>query len=201
MFLQVVNLSAIMTADGKKISEQAWNGKQDDNRVNDYQWPRAPKKLSKLHWQIWRKALQATFVDPMKTNKHELLMRLHDWNLDITKKWTWFYSLEDDMLYKREGLLWYSYTPTNDARRHNGFYDCNPNAIREIPVEILHVATVTEKDGMVELIASSSDNGPARSRLHSIPATSLTQLRHQEPKSNKWAIADWDYTLKRICSN
>jgi ribonuclease HI len=73
-------------------------------------------------------------------------------------------------------------------------YDCVPNTIREFPVESLQVATVTEKDGMAELIALSSDTGPLQSRLLLTPVTSLTQLRHQEPKSNKWAIADWDYS-------
>ena len=160
MFLQVNNLSEITTVDGKKITEHAWNGLRDDNRVNEYQWPQAPKQLSKLHWRIWRKAIQASFVDPMKTNKHELLMRLHDWNLDITKKWTWFYASEDDMLYKREGLLWYSYTSTTDARRHDRIYDRDPNFLLEVPIEILKVATVIEKDGMAELLAFSSDSGP-----------------------------------------
>ena len=124
MFLQVMNLSEITTVDGKKITDQAWNGQIQDNRVNNYQWPGAPKQLSKLHWRIWRKAIQATFVDPMKTQTHELIMRLHDWNLDITKQWTWFYSSEDDMLNKREGLLWYSYAQnTNVLRRHDKMYE------------------------------------------------------------------------------
>jgi hypothetical protein len=45
---------------------------------------------------------------------------------------------------------------------------------------------------MAELIAASPDTGPIRSRPISESVTSLTQLRHQEPQSNKWAIADWD---------
>ena len=72
MFLQVMNLSEITTGNGKKITKQAWDGQKADNCVNDFQWPQAPKQLSKLHWRIWRKAIQATFVDPMKTKKHEL---------------------------------------------------------------------------------------------------------------------------------
>ena len=100
------------------------------------------------------------FVDPMKTKKHELLMQLHNWKLDITTKWMWFYSSEDNMLYKREGLLWYSYEQTTNAQRHNRMYECIPNTIREVPVKILKVATVIKKDGMAELLAFSLDNGP-----------------------------------------
>ena len=54
---------------------------------------------------------------------------------------------------------------------------------------------------MAELIASSYANGPTRSKLLSeLPTTSssLTQLCHQEPQSNKWAIAGWDYSQTNL---
>jgi hypothetical protein len=80
-----MNLSEITTVDGKRITKQAWKGIKDDNGINNYQWPRAPKALSKLHWQLWRKAIQQTFVDPMKTQTRELPIPLHEWYIDITK--------------------------------------------------------------------------------------------------------------------
>jgi hypothetical protein len=42
----------------------------------------------------------------MKVPDRELLMPLGDWDKYVSLTWQWFYSTEDEMLYKREGLLW-----------------------------------------------------------------------------------------------
>jgi hypothetical protein len=116
MYLEVTTLAEITSADGKNIKEMSWTGKKDRNKCNQYQWPRSPPSLPARHWQIWRKALRSCFLPPMKTDKRELQMPLGDWEKDVTSTWQWFYSTEDDSLYKREGLLWYEFR-TQQMRR------------------------------------------------------------------------------------
>ena len=116
MFLEVVNLSEIMTVDGKNITPQFWKGLKQKNRLNSIQWPRCPKSLSKQHWQIWRRALKLCFIHPMKLKERELNMPLGPWDRDVQSTWMWFYYDEDDHLYKREGLLWYCYEPKTGRR-------------------------------------------------------------------------------------
>ena len=47
-------------------------------------------------------------------------------------------------------------------------YDQLPGTTQEVPVEILKIATVQEKDGMIKLITSSLDNrfDPEYSQKH-----------------------------------
>jgi hypothetical protein len=97
--------------------EMSWTGKKDKNKCNQYQWPQSPLSLPAQHWQIWRKALRKCFIHPMKTDARELQMPLGDWEKDATSTWQWFYSDEEDSLYKQEGLLWYEFRPEQRRRR------------------------------------------------------------------------------------
>lgn len=202
MFLQVANLSEISTVDGKNITLNAWKGIKDSNKLNDYQWPRSPPTLSPIHWRLWRKALTASFIDPMKLRSRDLVIPLHDWLIDATRHWRWFYSVEDDELYKKEGLLWANYRSTNDARRRRDaqLYE-RVSTQREVFIETLVIANVTETDGTAELISKSEGRTyPWRHQQTSSTAapTSLAVLRRQEPKCNQWAISEWDYSQTNL---
>jgi ribonuclease HI len=70
-------------------------------------------------------------------------------------------------------------------------YNCVPCTIREVLVDLLHVATVIDQDGTAELIAHSHDTGPQR-RQTTATIASLQALQHDEPTANQWAIAEWD---------
>jgi hypothetical protein len=53
-FLQSVTLADVTTADGKFITQEAWNGNQlNGNRINPYDFPRQPPKLPAKHWELW----------------------------------------------------------------------------------------------------------------------------------------------------
>ena len=56
MFLKVVWLSEICTADGKCINKHAWKGFPLEGS-NNFDWHRTPKNLSKRHWIIWQEFL------------------------------------------------------------------------------------------------------------------------------------------------
>ena len=102
----MTNLSEIVSINRKRIKETAWKGIKDTNRCNQFQWPCRPPELTARHWQIWRKTITEYFLNPMKVADRELVMPLGDWDKDIMPTWQWFYLQDEDMLYKREGLLW-----------------------------------------------------------------------------------------------
>jgi hypothetical protein len=64
-------------------------------------------------------------------------------------------------------------------------------------MEDLHPATVIDQDGTAELVAYSRDTIPTQPRIR-LATTSLQALRLQEPKSNSWAIAEWDYSQTNL---
>jgi hypothetical protein len=69
MFLHTVCLSEIVTADGERIDEWAWNGKKKTQSLNQYQWPRMQTKLSNAHWTLWRQGLKRCFLIPTSTER------------------------------------------------------------------------------------------------------------------------------------
>jgi hypothetical protein len=46
------------------------------------------------------KPLTECFLHPMKVADRELLMPLGDWDKHVSSTWRWFYSTENEMLYK-----------------------------------------------------------------------------------------------------
>jgi hypothetical protein len=87
MFLEVTNLSEIVSVDGKLIKKTAWKGIKDMKRCNQFQWPCRPPALTVRHWQIRRKTITDCFLNPMKVADRELVMPLGDWDKDITPTW------------------------------------------------------------------------------------------------------------------
>jgi hypothetical protein len=61
MFLKVITLADITTANGKSLHPWSYDGIRRRPHLHRYHWPRQPKKLSEAHWQLWRKALDACF--------------------------------------------------------------------------------------------------------------------------------------------
>jgi hypothetical protein len=53
MFLCVTFLSELATADGVMIEGWAWHGFKAPIKINQYIWPRSPKRLSPAHWKLW----------------------------------------------------------------------------------------------------------------------------------------------------
>ncbi len=196
MYLEVTTLAEITSVDGKNIKEMSWTGKKDKNKCNQYQWPRSPPSLPARHWQIWRKALRECFIHPMKTDARELQMPLGDWEKDVTATWQWFYSDEDDSLYKREGLLWYEFRPQQRRRRRqpDRQYEIVLSTQREVPTELLCFADAQDNDGLAILTSTSQSSIPERSALLNQDLSSLTleSLRQEQNKKDKWAIAEWD---------
>ena len=61
MYLHVVTVSDIVTADGKYIIWEAWNGVRSDRCNDPFQWPRLSRPAAKW-WSLWREFLSKTIV-------------------------------------------------------------------------------------------------------------------------------------------
>jgi hypothetical protein len=201
MFLEVTNLSEITSVDGKFIKDTAWKGIQDKNRCNQFQWPRIPPALSAQHWQIWRRTITACFLNPMKVAERELLMPLGEWDKDVSSTWKWFYLRDEDMLYKREGLLWYRFTATQQGRRHtqrrnqDKHFEIVLATEREVYTEVMLLADAVEDNGAATMFATY-EGSMTRPVVRKQDPTNLTleSIRHEMKKNDKWAIAEWDCT-------
>jgi hypothetical protein len=66
MYLKMVCLLELLTADGERIDNWAWKGKgtKKEQSLNQYQWPHSPTKLSNSHWTMWRQGLERCFLLP-----------------------------------------------------------------------------------------------------------------------------------------
>jgi ribonuclease HI len=196
MFLEVTNLSEITSADGKKIKATSWKGIKDKNKCNQFQWPRSPEALTTRHWQLWRKAINECFVDPTKLDERVLLMPLGDWEKNVTATWTWFYSEEEDSLYKREGLLWYQFDTARGQRRRRTqerLYERSPTTLREVYTDLLSLADVSEGPDVAILLATCRDPiPPSAIRQPDMSDLTLDSIRNEQHKQDKWAIAEWD---------
>jgi hypothetical protein len=94
MFLNVVTLSDIATADGSEITINAWEGQKEDRGGSQYQWPRTQQALSADHWKLWRRTLTKAFLATGPPRK--LQEKLHAWRKGLPTKWKWYFSPEED---------------------------------------------------------------------------------------------------------
>jgi hypothetical protein len=62
ILLHAVTLSDIVTADGWKITIEAWEGQVNNIGTTSYQWPRTQRSLSVQHWKLWRQTLERTVL-------------------------------------------------------------------------------------------------------------------------------------------
>jgi hypothetical protein len=60
LFLRVVTLADISSADGKMITHDAWHGRLDTTRPQYFSWPNQGNPAPR-DWNLWRKALSLTF--------------------------------------------------------------------------------------------------------------------------------------------
>jgi hypothetical protein len=82
---RAVTVADIATADGKSIAPDAMLGQFQDNRFNNYEFPRQPPSLSKDHWKLWTKAIQDEFEKAYseRGTQHQLRQPLWAWLEDL----------------------------------------------------------------------------------------------------------------------
>ena len=107
MFLHAVTLSDIVSADGYKITINAWNGIREDRGGSKYQWPRTQQILPTKHWEQWRRILEQIFLS--RGTPRGLTEHLLEWTDGAPSHWKWYFCPAEDRLYAQEGWLWRAY--------------------------------------------------------------------------------------------
>ena len=126
-YLKVIALSDITTSDGKKLSHQSYLGQCGNGLRNDLEWPRVPSTLPRPFIAIWKNALRELFIIPyaIKNTRRRLSRELGPWTGPNADKWIWYFSNEEDRVYRRscdEWLVYFSARPRRGAAtyRHDG---------------------------------------------------------------------------------
>ena len=104
LYLQVVTVSDLLTANGRAIRRSIWRGLRDDHGQDLYAWPRTVRPTPR-HWETWRRVLSSIFLRPSSLLLQEPLGPWHD----DSSRWRWVYSPSTHLLFHRHGAAWVPY--------------------------------------------------------------------------------------------
>jgi hypothetical protein len=188
MMLQVTTLADIVSADGKEITLNAWNGHKND-RGSQYQWPRTQSSLPRKHWEQWRRFLIQIFL--VNSNSRDLKEKLLDWEHGGPLHWKWYYSPEEDRLYAKEGLLWRGYRRhrfRTSPRQARSKYSKTEQLVREPPAGMLLASVFPQ--GQLIMHQGSGSVAANRTSRPKIVTESFEQVRQMRPSLDQWAIQE-----------
>jgi hypothetical protein len=107
LFLQVILLSDIATADGQQILSTIRRGHKPIDRVSELHWPRQ-ENPPELAWALWRIALEH-----LSTN-YKLHKPLGDWLRAPHQRWKWYKDITSDDIYlQSENHTWLMHRPVS----------------------------------------------------------------------------------------
>jgi hypothetical protein len=145
MYLKVISLADLVTADGVSITQDAYNGKR--NRVRDLGWPRLPPSLPRTSWNLWRRAIDRCFLHPHSSHR-QLRRPLGEWLPVARPSWLWFFSPGECRLYHSEGPLFRVFVRVSRGRTRtvNGRFSAIPTVSYSLPNDY-QLATVSRYTG------------------------------------------------------
>ena len=138
MSIKAISLVDIVTSNGFKIFLNALLLLSSNGlRKQGFDWPNSPPKFTKKQVEYWQKALQVTFgvshTIPSERNLKPSC-RLQLWTKsDIYDKWTTFYSMEEDRIYKKAGMSLQVYLASGRGATRSRSYTKIDKPSREVP--------------------------------------------------------------------
>jgi len=176
MYLQVMFLSDLCEASGKKLDPHIWQ--RPHRRESAYKWPTIPPPTP-AKWQTWQHALtQTTLVGRNQT----LPIPLGKWYAHKTTQPGWFYATQENALYHstKHGITRHGQIPRRS--RAQAFHK-QGEAITEPPDwATTQVATVSEQGEKMMLtgtgIILSGPTAPSLDWVARLQASSLGTMWH-----------------------
>ena len=102
MYLQIFNISEIVTGDGKRITEDAWAGTfSNENRDLQLEWPQWPRPTEEK-WRLWRYVIRQVLCT---YKEKELDNPLGKW-YGVPPGWSWFL-YESNLLNKKDNKYYF----------------------------------------------------------------------------------------------
>ena len=171
MSIKAISLADIVTSNGFKISQNAFLHLSSNGlREEGFNWPNAPPKFTKKQVEFWQEALRRTFCisHPIQSERRlKPSCRLQSWTKsDILKKWTTFYSFDEDRIYKKAGLSWQAYSASGRGGTRARKYTKIEQPYRELPTSANELASICPRNTMLSVecytpwILSDLDNDP-----------------------------------------
>ena len=109
LYLQVITLADIATADGTAIDETYLGPAKHGDRVSLLQWP-TQHCPSPRAWSQWRKALQYLQY------KGKIVTPLGQWTSRPHQRWAWVFRSSDNVLYHQLRNGWEKFQPVAGGR-------------------------------------------------------------------------------------
>ena len=133
MLIKTISLADIVTSNRFKIFQNAFLFLSSNGLREQFEWPNAPPKFTKKQVECWPKALQVKFgvSHPILSERNlKRSRRLQLWTKsDIYDKWTTFYLMEEDRIYKKAGLSWQVYSASGRGATRSRTYTRNRSTI------------------------------------------------------------------------
>ncbi len=107
IFLQVILLSDITTADGRRFLPMIHKGLKPADRTSVLHWLQQENPLE-MAWGLWWPALEHLSTD------HKLKIPLGAWLCASHQRWNWFKETNSDVVYQHsENNTWLLYSPVS----------------------------------------------------------------------------------------
>ena len=147
LYLGVVTISDMVTADGRSIRQSILDGVRDGQVYTDYQWPRLVAPTS-FRWKMWREQLSAILLEG-----NTLREPLGVWTDDI-ESWRWVYSPSVNRLFHRHNHVWVQYKPNQDHPTGRNFFpDDEARIVSSLPPDLIR-ASVARRSVDVRAVVS-----------------------------------------------
>ena len=156
LWLRAFSAADIATCDGRSISQNALNGVRS-NGIRICDWPRRPPELSSTHWAAWKSALIRCYS--RSTGSRVLKERLGEWTTaSVNQLWNDWFALEENRLYRKEGLLWRVWLSNGGRARRHGtsrFYKTGL-LVRERPPSSMMASVYIINESTIGIEATSA---------------------------------------------
>ena len=180
LYLQVMTVADLASADGYTILDSVMKGEKDLQRPHYYRWP-TQHRPSEKDWKVWRNAITLSLT----SFGNELRTPLGRW-IDSNSEWTWFYCPNEERLYRRMDSDWEIWIPQRVRRqRRQQIFTRAANCTQ--PAKVMRRANVSLHPQHCRLL--HFDDEEEAPELESNPTNLRTAIQTLEP-SQKWSIQE-----------
>lgn len=155
LYLQVISLSDIVDASGRRILQHCLDGRSFQDQVSTHKWSTQPRPYRR-DWKLWSKTISTLFLNQKSTR---LVTQLGTWTSRSHQRWRWFYDVVHGILYCKRGLLYIRYVPDDDMilnTRTNGVWYKRASVALPVDKAYLCMCTVERNTSQHVLFTSFS---------------------------------------------
>lgn len=105
MCLQVITLSDIVDAAGRKVLKSYLEGHSQRDRLSKHKWPKQPRPCQR-DWKLWSRTISTIFLH---RDGNRLLNTLGTWQSRSHQEWRWYYDVVHKTLYNKCGQNYIRY--------------------------------------------------------------------------------------------